>query len=181
MIEFWGAIIAALLGFLGVCITILQNENVRQRSHRQVRDASRSCLLAGLLGELKSNRLLLAPYHNALTNFGGVGSNTPVVTELKFGYQLATEIFDTRINDIGLLDSPTVERVAFAYSHLKMFQSFISALEQRRGDANLATDPFPTIKLRDRKDIAGLRQHVREILTVTEDAISSLQQGLKAR
>ena len=168
-------IVTALIGFFGVCLTLASTAWAQRRAEANARLASQKSLLAGLVGELKSNYATLAPYRSVLDELCCANGNGARLVALKFGSSVSTNIFDANLQNIGLLNSREVEKLSYAYSYLKMFEAFVLRLEQSSGahpeGKRQTHQPFTLLQFDDVKQVLRFRLNLNECLDVMSDAI----------
>ena len=175
-------LLSALIGFTGVSLTLFATARSRQRGEDQRETARIEALLGALTGELKSNRSMLEPYYSILEAVVADG-RAIYLRRIKFGATLTTGIFDANIGNIGMLHSRAIEKVARAYSHLKMLDSFISRglVTQTTGSPGQRSHtPVAQFDLRDPREARALHQNIKDCIEAVTDAIDALDTTLKA-
>jgi hypothetical protein len=120
-------IIAPLIGFLGVCITLWWTGKANRIEEKRNRESEHDALIESLLGELSANIKILEPYVDAIDHWEEHLSKCSNLRSLKLDAWIVTSTFDDSTSRLGLLESEVIRKVTYCYSNLKMLLSYIES------------------------------------------------------
>lgn len=166
-------IVAPLVGFLGVCITLWWTGKANRIEAKRNRESERNALIESLLGELSANINILEPYVTAFDYWERQRGACTNVKSVKLDAWIITTTFDGSTTRLGLLDKEVIRKITYCYSNLKMLLSYIES-NRSFGPATRAQNHGAAIELRA-DNMKSLEMQLRNCLGSTAIAVTALE------
>ncbi|KPH92148.1 hypothetical protein AMS57_01050 [Pseudoalteromonas undina] len=158
LLQKYQILIAGCLGFVGVIVTILANGFFSRQQHKRELKSKENSVRVAIRSELEIN---LSSFEARIEQLG-----KPTNSDAHIPNSFFTDVYDTLLNEIGLLNESEVASVINAYLLIKELPYYFQLY------AHTSKEGFVVIKTDKRQMVADFHA-VR--LKPIKDAISSLK------